>query len=129
MQAGILKNIEWPAFGNTLFMPASASFGYFNERRISGYEFSLDNPLFYFVFYGKSFTQITMHMNYEDELQKLITKRAHELSQQRKNGGGDEFSDWLKAEQEIKQELSLRSDELFKKIELACEGRTDPYLY
>jgi len=68
-------------------------------------------------------------MNYEEELQKLITKRAHELSQQRKNGGGDEFSDWLRAEQELKQELSLRSDELFKKIDIACEGRAEPYQY
>jgi len=68
-------------------------------------------------------------MNYGEELHQLITRRAHELSQQRKNGCGDEFSDWLRAEQEIMQELSLRSDELFKKIETACEGRVEPYLY
>jgi len=67
-----------------------------------------------------------MHMNYGEELHKLITERAHELSQQRKNGCGDQFSDWLRAEQEIMQELSLRSDELFKKIEIACYGRIDP---
>jgi len=65
-------------------------------------------------------------MNYEEELHKLVTKRAHELSQQRRNGCGDEFGDWLRAEQEIMQELSLRSDELFKKIEIACDGRVDP---
>ena len=68
-------------------------------------------------------------MNYEEELHKLITKRAHELSQQRKNGCGDEFSDWLRAEREIIQELSFRSDELFKKIEIACDGRIEPCLY
>lgn len=66
-----------------------------------------------------------MHMNYGEELHKLITKRAHELSQQRKNGCGDEFGDWLRAEQEIMQELSLRSDEFFRKIEIACDGRAD----
>ena len=65
-------------------------------------------------------------MNYGEELHKLITKRALELSHQRKNGCGDEFSDWLKAEQEIMQELSIRSDELFKKIEIAGDGRVDP---
>lgn len=65
-----------------------------------------------------------MHMNYEEELQVMITKRAHELSQQRKNGNGDEVSDWLRAEQEILCELSLRSDELFKKIDIACDGHT-----
>ncbi len=70
-----------------------------------------------------------MHMNYEEELHELITKRAHELSQQRRNGSGDDFSDWLRAEQEIKEELSLRSDELFRKIEIACDGRVDSYLY
>jgi hypothetical protein len=68
-------------------------------------------------------------MNYGAELHKLITKRAHELSQQRKNGNGDEFSDWLRAEQEIMQELNLRSDELFKKIEIAYDGKIGPLLY
>lgn len=70
-----------------------------------------------------------MHMNYGEELHELITKRAHELSQQRRNGSGDEFSDWLRAEQEIMQELSLRSDELFKKIEIASEGRVDHHFF
>ncbi|MEW6602611.1 MAG: DUF2934 domain-containing protein [Nitrospirota bacterium] len=69
------------------------------------------------------------NMNYEEELHKLITKRAHELSQQRTNGGGDQFSDWLRAEQEIKQELSLRSDELFRDIEISCDGRVDPSFF
>jgi hypothetical protein len=69
-----------------------------------------------------------MHMNYEEELHKLITKRAHELSLQRRNENGDAFSDWLRAEQEILQELSLRSDELFKKIEISGDGRADPCL-
>lgn len=72
---------------------------------------------------------MTMHMNYAEELHKLITKRAHELSLHRKNGSGDEFGDWLRAEQEIKQELSLRSDELFKNIERACDGRVDPSFF
>lgn len=68
-------------------------------------------------------------MNYEEELHELITKRAHELSQQRKNGSGDEFSDWLRAEQEIMHELSLRSDELFRKIEIVSDGRAESTLY
>jgi len=71
----------------------------------------------------------TMHMNYAEELHKLITKRAHELSQQRKNGCGDEFGDWLRAELEIKQELSLRSDELFKKIETPFDGQVNPTFF
>ncbi|MBI4682599.1 MAG: DUF2934 domain-containing protein [Nitrospirae bacterium] len=63
-------------------------------------------------------------MNYDEELHEMITKRAHELSQQRKNGNGDHFSDWLRAEQEILHELSLRSDELFRKIDVASDGQT-----
>jgi len=68
-------------------------------------------------------------MNYGEELHKLITKRAHELSQQRKNGCGDEFSDWLRAEQEILKELSLRSDALFKMIETVGDGCIGPCQY
>jgi len=70
-----------------------------------------------------------MFANYEEELHKLITKRAHELSQQRHNGNGDEFSDWLRAEQEILQELDCRSDELFKENEILGADRIDPYVY
>ena len=70
-----------------------------------------------------------MHMNYEEELHVMITKRANELSQHRKNGNGDEFGDWLRAEQEILQELNLHSDELFKEIDITSDDGVNPYLY
>ncbi len=67
-----------------------------------------------------------MKTNFEEELQKLIAQRAYELSQQRKNGNGDAFSDWLRAEQEIRHELNIRSDELFKNVDITNDEQFGP---
>ena len=55
-------------------------------------------------------------MNFEEELHNLIAARAHELSQQSNNSSGDEFSNWLRAEEEISQELKLRTVKLYNEI-------------
>lgn len=54
-----------------------------------------------------------MHVKLEDELKRLIAERASELSEERGSEAGSEVDDLLKAEQEIKHEMSLRSNRLF----------------
>ncbi len=52
-----------------------------------------------------------MLIKFEEELQRIIARRAHELSE---NGNGDRDSDtndWLDAENEIMQELDRRSSD------------------
>ncbi len=54
-----------------------------------------------------------MLIKFEEELNRLIAERAHELSSATREGG--EVTYWLKAEQEMQNELDCRSTELFKK--------------
>lgn len=68
-------------------------------------------------------------MNFEDQLQELIAKRALELSQQNGSNSSNPADDWLHAEQEIMHELNLRSDKLLKEIGISNEDRVDPYSY
>ena len=62
-------------------------------------------------------------MHFEEQLHKLIAKRALELSQLRKNGGDNETSDWVRAEQEILHELDLHSDELLEELDISSDYR------
>lgn len=43
-----------------------------------------------------------------DEIRNLIEMRAFEIYCNRSGGPGDQLSDWLMAEKQIKQELQLR---------------------
>lgn len=70
--------------------------------------------VFYKVTYQRSIG--LNDMNYDEQLKQLIAKRAHEYSQMRKNGCGDDVSDWLKAEQEILGELNHRSCEILSEF-------------
>ena len=49
-------------------------------------------------------------MHFDEELHKLIARRAHEMSINRNGDAGDPVSNWLKAEEEILDELRLRSE-------------------
>lgn len=44
----------------------------------------------------------TTKKNSSQNLEEDVRKRAYEISQERGKGDGDELSDWLKAEKEIK---------------------------
>ena len=56
-----------------------------------------------------------MLIKFEEELNRLIAERAHELSSSTREELGGEVTYWLKAEQEMQDELDCRSTELFKK--------------
>jgi len=53
-----------------------------------------------------------MYIKFEEELQRIIAQRAHELSE--RGNTGDGTNDWLNAEREIMLELDCRSDALFE---------------
>ncbi len=55
-----------------------------------------------------------MLIKFEEELNRLIAERAHELSSATREEYGGEVTYWLKAEQEMQDELDCRSTELFK---------------
>lgn len=57
-----------------------------------------------------------MHIKFEEELQRIIARRAHELSMQEGGTKEDGVNDWLKAENEIMHELDSRADKLFENI-------------
>lgn len=56
-----------------------------------------------------------MLIKFEEELNRLIAERAHELSSATREESGGEVTYWLKAEQEMQDELDCRSTEMFKK--------------
>lgn len=58
-----------------------------------------------------------MHIKFEEELQRIIARRAHELSMQEGGTKEDGVNDWLKAENEIMHELDSRTDKLFENID------------
>lgn len=68
-------------------------------------------------------------MRFEEQLHELIAERAMELSLQRQNNSGDPSEDWVQAEQEIRSELTHRSNELSLKLDLPDNGRSNRYLY
>ena len=59
-----------------------------------------------------------MHIKFEEELQRIIAQRAHELSEHGNGNREDGLSDWLIAEREIMQELDFRSSNLFENSEI-----------
>ncbi len=56
-----------------------------------------------------------MLIKFEEELNRLIAERAHELSSATREGSTGEVTYWLKAEREMQDELDCRSTERFKK--------------
>ncbi|MDH4028547.1 MAG: hypothetical protein OEU95_06940 [Nitrospirota bacterium] len=54
-----------------------------------------------------------MNVKFEEELQRVIAQRAHELSLQGNSQWENGVTDWLKAESEIMSELDSRSRERF----------------
>ncbi|HOX54810.1 MAG: DUF2934 domain-containing protein [Candidatus Omnitrophica bacterium] len=50
----------------------------------------------------RSFRRVTA-----DELSRMIQERAYSYFEQRGYQGGNDLDDWLRAEKEIKKELSL----------------------
>ena len=58
-----------------------------------------------------------MHIKFEEELQRIIARRADELSMQESGTKEDGVTDWLKAENEIMHELDSRADKLFENID------------
>ena len=55
-----------------------------------------------------------MLIKFEEELNRLIAERAHELSSATREQSGGEVTYWLKAEQEMQYELDCRSTERFR---------------
>ncbi len=68
-------------------------------------------------------------MHFEEQLHELIAKRAHELSHQSPGNSNNHQDDWHQAEQEIYKELDLRSDELFRKIDMHEELPANLFLH
>ena len=64
-------------------------------------------------------------MYFEEQLHEVISQRALELSYQHENNSVD---CWLTAEQEIRQELDLRSDEIYSKFKKSDDNHNHPSL-
>ena len=54
-----------------------------------------------------------MHIKFNEALQNIIARRAHELSTFDSSEQGDNVSAWLMAEKEIMNELDDRTEDLY----------------
>lgn len=59
-----------------------------------------------------SANQLSADQLSDDELRALIALRAFKIYQQRRDGAGDDLSDWLKAEAEVLATLGIPAKEL-----------------
>jgi hypothetical protein len=65
-------------------------------------------------------------MHFDEELHKLIAKRAHEMSIHRNGDTDDPESNWIKAEQEILDELRLRSEYFTENQLMVTSNKPEP---
>ncbi len=63
---------------------------------------------------------INMLIKFEEELQRIIARRAHELAESANSNIGDDTNDWLNAEREILQELDSRSIDMLQECEITA---------